>query len=305
MLQTDGLIVNASMEAAKPDRALFSLRDGSRIRVTGICVVEKDENGRNQSFELLFEKAGDIATIQKPPWWTLQHALQAVGIMMLLVVAAAAWVLVLKRRVKQASSQLREANRDLTRLSNLDGLTGIANRRMFDQTLEIEWNRARLIGTHLSLVLVDIDHFKQLNDAAGHQMGDQCLKLIAAELERTAKRTTDFVARFGGEEFVLILPGADPLQAAQLAESARLGVERLGIRYCNQLAGASVTISLGIASAIGDLFPTAEALVGAADGALYVAKHQGRNRAVSHPGPGWDPLLESCFSPPAPDRSSV
>ena len=98
----------------------------------------------------------------------------------------------------------------MTRLSNLDGLTGIANRRKFDQTLEIEWNRARLIGTHLSLVLVDIDHFKRLNDAAGHQMGDECLKLIAAELAKTARRATDLVARFGGEEFVLILPGTDP-----------------------------------------------------------------------------------------------
>jgi diguanylate cyclase (GGDEF)-like protein len=249
-------------------------------------MVEKDENGRNQSFELLFDEVGDIATIQQPPWWTLQYALQALGIMMLVVVAAAAWVVVLKRRVKQASSQLQEANRDLTRLSNLDGLTGIANRRMFDQTLEIEWNRARLIGTHLSLVLVDIDHFKQLNDEAGHQMGDECLKLVAAELANAARRATDFVARFGGEEFVLILPGADPLQAALLAESARLGVKRLGIRYPNQPAGASITISLGIASAIGDLFPSAEALVRAADGALYEAKHQGRNRTVSHSGPG-------------------
>ena len=286
MLQIDGRIVNASMEAVRPDPALFSLRDGSRIRVTGICMVEKDENGRNQSFELLFDEVGDIATIQQPPWWTLQYALQALGIMMLVVVAAAAWVVVLKRRVKQASSQLQEANRDLTRLSNLDGLTGIANRRMFDQTLEIEWNRARLIGTHLSLVLVDIDHFKQLNDEAGHQMGDECLKLVAAELANAARRATDFVARFGGEEFVLILPGADPLQAALLAESARLGVKRLGIRYPNQPAGASITISLGIASAIGDLFPSAEALVRAADGALYEAKHQGRNRTVSHSGPG-------------------
>jgi diguanylate cyclase (GGDEF)-like protein len=286
ILQTDGLIVNASMEAVQPDPALFSLRDGSRIRVIGICMVEKDGNGRNQSLELLFDEAADIATIQQPPWWTLQYALQALGIMIVVVMAGAAWVLVLKRRVKQASSQLQEANRDLTRLSNLDGLTGIANRRMFDQTLEIEWNRARLIGTHLSLVLVDIDHFKQLNDAAGHQMGDECLKLIAAELARAARRATDFVARFGGEEFVLILPGTDPLQAAQLAEAARLGVKRLGIRYSNQPTGASVTISLGIASAIGDRFPSAEALLRAADGALYVAKHQGRNRTVSYPGPG-------------------
>jgi diguanylate cyclase (GGDEF)-like protein len=205
---------------------------------------------------------------------------------MLVVVAAAAWVLVLKRRVKQASSQLQEANLNLTRLSNLDGLTGIANRRMFDQTLEIEWNRARLIGTHLSLVLVDIDHFKRLNDTVGHQMGDECLKLIAAELANAARRATDFVARFGGEEFVLILPGTDPLQAAQLAESARLAVKRLGIRYSNQSAGASVTISLGVASAFGDLFPSAESLVKAADRALYEAKHQGRNRTVSYPGSG-------------------
>ena len=247
-------------------------------------MVEKDGNGRNQSFELLFDEAGDIATIQKPPWWTLQHALQTLEVMIVVLLVTAAWVLVLKRRVKQASSQLQEANRDLTRLSNLDGLTGIANRRMFDHALEIEWNRARLIGTHLSLIMADIDHFKQLNDAAGHLKGDECLKLIASELANVARRATDLVARFGGEEFVLILPGTDPLQAAELAESARLGVKRLGIRYSNQAEGASVTISLGIASVIGDLFPSAEALVKAADGALYVAKHQGRNRAVSYPG---------------------
>jgi len=286
VLDTGGLIVNSSMEAVRPDPALISLRDGSRIRVTGICMVEKDERGRNQSFELLFDEARDIVTIRKPPWWTLQHALDALAIMLLVVVAAAAWVLVLKRRVRQASAQLEEANRTLTRLSTLDALTGIANRRMFDQTLEVEWKRARRIGAHLSLVLVDIDHFKRLNDAGGHQAGDECLKLIASELARAARRSTDFVARVGGEEFVMILPGTDPLQVVQMAESARLGVESLGIRYSNQPAGASVTISLGIASAIGDRFPSAEALVRAADGALYQAKRQGRNRVVAHPGPG-------------------
>jgi diguanylate cyclase (GGDEF)-like protein len=190
------------------------------------------------------------------------------------------------RSLQQASSQLQEANRHLTRLSTLDGLTGIANRRMFDKTLEMEWNRAGLTGTHLSLILADIDHFKRLNDAAGHQAGDDCLKLVAAELAKAGRRATDLAARFGGEEFALILPGTDPLQAAQLAESARLAVKRLGIRYSNQSAGASVTISLGVASAFGDLFPSAESLVKAADRALYEAKHQGRNRTVSYPGSG-------------------
>jgi diguanylate cyclase (GGDEF)-like protein len=188
--------------------------------------------------------------------------------------------------LQETSSQLEEANRDLTRLSTLDGLTGIANRRMFDRTLETEWDRARRMGTQLSLVLVDIDHFKRLNDAAGHQMGDECLRLIASELTAAGRRATDLVARFGGEEFALILPGTGALQAAELAESARLRVEGLGIQYSNIPTGGSVTISLGVVSAIFDVFSTAEGLVGAADSALYAAKHQGRNRVVSYPVPG-------------------
>jgi diguanylate cyclase (GGDEF)-like protein len=185
-----------------------------------------------------------------------------------------------------ASSQLEAANRDLTRLATIDGLTGIPNRRTFDQTLEIAWALARRSGPPLSLIMADIDHFKLLNDTAGHQQGDESLKLIASELAKVAKRSTDFVARVGGEEFALILPGTDSLHAGQLAESARLGVQSLGIRYSVLPVGATVTISLGIATAIGDNFSSAEALMGAADGALYAAKHQGRNKVVLHTGPG-------------------
>jgi diguanylate cyclase (GGDEF)-like protein len=183
--------------------------------------------------------------------------------------------------LQQASSQLEAANRDLTRLATIDGLTGIPNRRMFDQTLEIAWALARRSGP-LSLIMVDIDHFKRLNDTAGHQKGDESLKLIAVELAKVTRRPTDFVARVGGEEFAVILPGTDSLQAARLAESARLGVQSLGIRYSVLPAGATVTISLGIATAIGHNFPSAEALTGAADGALYAAKRQGRNKVVVH-----------------------
>ena len=134
------------------------------------------------------------------------------------------------RSLQQASSQLEDANRDLTRLATTDGLTGIANRRLFDRTLEIEWARAGRSGHPLSLIVADIDHFKSLNDAEGHQKGDESLMLIASELAKGAKRSTDCVARIGGEEFALILPGADSLQATELAESVRLGVQSLGIR---------------------------------------------------------------------------
>jgi diguanylate cyclase (GGDEF)-like protein len=127
--------------------------------------------------------------------------------------------------LEQATLKLAEANRDLTRLSTLDGLTSIANRRLFDQTLEMEWRQARQTGAHLSIVMMDVDHFKRLNDAAGHQAGDECLKRIAKELARPGRRDADLVARIGGEEFALILPGIDLFRAVELAEAARLGVE--------------------------------------------------------------------------------
>ncbi|MGD1070956.1 MAG: diguanylate cyclase [Bryobacteraceae bacterium] len=191
-----------------------------------------------------------------------------------------------------ATSKLGEANRDLTRLSTLDGLTGIANRRMFDQTLEAEWGRVGRTGTHLSIVIMDVDFFKRLNDAAGHQAGDECLSLIATELAKVGRRPNDLVARIGGEEFALILPETDRFQAAELAESARLRVERLQIPHPDSPLGSSVTISLGVASAINGRFHSAAALVGAADHALYEAKRQGRNRTVSvSPAPDYPEAL--------------
>jgi diguanylate cyclase len=129
------------------------------------------------------------------------------------------------------------------------------------------------------VVLTDIDHFKRLNDSAGHPAGDECLKRIAGELAKALKRDTDVVARFGGEEFALILPLTDHFQAAALAESVRKAIERLEIRHPNSPTSAYVTISLGIATAIDARFPTANALVGAADSAIYTAKQRGRNRA--------------------------
>lgn len=183
--------------------------------------------------------------------------------------------------LQETTLKLQEANRYLVRLSTIDGLTGIANRRMFDQTLETEWEEARRTGTPLSVLLADIDHFKRLNDSAGHQAGDECLKAIARELAKSLKRDTDFVARFGGEEFAIILPVTDHAHAAALAESIREAIQILAIRHPNSPTGPTVTISLGVATMAGDNLPTANALVGAADSALYAAKQHGRNRAQS------------------------
>jgi diguanylate cyclase (GGDEF)-like protein len=149
-------------------------------------------------------------------------------------------------------------------------------------TLETEWGRALQRGTHLSIVIMDVDFFKRLNDAAGHQAGDECLSLIAAELGGQGRRASDLVARIGGEEFALILPETDQFQAAEMAETVRLRVAGLSIPHPDSPLGAFVTVSLGVASTIEGSFPCAATLVGAADRALYEAKRRGRNQTVSY-----------------------
>ncbi len=182
--------------------------------------------------------------------------------------------------LERTTSQLQEANRHLMQLSTLDGLTGISNRRSFDATLETEWLHARRAGTPFSVVMADIDFFKRLNDSAGHQTGDECLKLVAQALASAGKRGMDCIARYGGEEFAMLLPGTDEAHAAALAEAARACVHRLEFPHPGSPFGRRVTISLGVATLSGGNYSSPCELVKAADTALYTAKAQGRNRVV-------------------------
>ena len=186
----------------------------------------------------------------------------------------------LVRLVLERTHQLEEANRTLQRLSYLDGLTGIANRRRFEEVLDAEWRRARRAGVPLSLIMIDIDYFKAYNDAYGHQRGDDCLRQVAATLNDCLQRAGDLVARYGGEEFAVILPEADANSAAEMAEALRERVEALEIPH-ETLSGDSVlTISVGVAT----IYPQRElstvALLSAADQALYRAKFEGRNQVL-------------------------
>lgn len=179
--------------------------------------------------------------------------------------------------------KLDDANRELTRLSSVDGLTGIANRRRFDETLAREWRRASRSGVPLSLLIVDVDCFKAFNDNYGHQVGDECLKAVARTLEQCLRRPTDLVARYGGEEFAAILPETGLDGAHAVAESMRAAVEALAITHRFSVATNVVTISTGVACM--EPSPPGETgmaeLLKAADDALYRAKHQGRNRVVA------------------------
>lgn len=175
--------------------------------------------------------------------------------------------------------KLDTANQELLRLSSSDGLTGIPNRRYFDETLEREWRRNRRLGKELALIMCDVDHFKKFNDLYGHQAGDECLRQVAQALSQQADRGADTPARYGGEEFALILPETDIDGAAIVGERVREAVAALGIPHAESLYG-EVTVSLGIAAMIPDENNRSEMLVMAADQALYRAKREGRNRVV-------------------------
>jgi len=185
------------------------------------------------------------------------------------------------RALRDLQIELEKKNKELQRLSSLDGLTGIANRRRFDEYLEQEWLRAARSNKVLSLILTDIDHFKTYNDNYGHQGGDEVLRRVAQSLETGTHRPGDLVARYGGEEFAIILPDTDPVGAASVAESIRQVVERLNIPHGFSSAADHVTISMGIASVIPREGGLPATLIESADGALYEAKHAGRNRYMS------------------------
>ena len=183
--------------------------------------------------------------------------------------------------LEQANEHLAAAIESLHRISTQDGLTGISNRRHFDETLALEWRRAARSRSPLSLLMLDIDYFKAFNDAAGHQAGDDCLRRVAQALGENLHRAADLVSRYGGEEFAILLPETDADAARALAESLREYIESLDIPHPASPLG-HVTVSIGLTCVtpprdgtnVGDF-------IRAADGALYDAKRSGRNRVVA------------------------
>ena len=150
--------------------------------------------------------------------------------------------------VGEKTEELRKANEELRHLANSDELTAVANRRRFEDFVGDEWRRAIRHTTELSLVLFDIDHFKLFNDTYGHHAGDECLKSVAAALTKTIQRSTDLLARFGGEEFAIVLPGTDKAGALKVAEQALNQVNALAIPHRQSPTSTHLTISAGVAT---------------------------------------------------------
>ncbi len=179
------------------------------------------------------------------------------------------------QKLEEAQSALEAANAALKKLSITDGLTRVHNRMYFEQQLAQEWRRCGRQGLPLSVLMVDADHFKQLNDSAGHIAGDHCLMALAETLRHQFRRSGELVARYGGEEFVVLLPDCNQTQALALAEGLRIAVEQLSIPHGGDTY--RLTISVGVSSTLPGTEPP-ESLLAAADHALYDAKANGRNR---------------------------
>ena len=182
---------------------------------------------------------------------------------------------------KKTEAKLIDLQKELEALSFKDGLTGVANRRMFDSVMELEWSNARRNNQPLALIMIDIDYFKQYNDCYGHIQGDQCLQRVAKTLATAATRSRDFFARFGGEEFMLVLPETDEVSAVKVAERCRNLIFKEQIAHSQSAVSQILSISLGVGAIIPahqDAIPT---FIESVDRRLYAAKQRGRNCIAS------------------------
>jgi len=189
----------------------------------------------------------------------------------------------LEEDVAERTAELEAANEQLREMAQRDGLTRLANRRMFDSSLSNEWERHRRDGDPLALLLIDIDHFKQLNDHFGHQSGDRCLQAVAGAMSASLRRPADIAARYGGDEFAVILPETDSAGALEEAERISAAVGELAIAQGPDAASDIVTLSIGVVSRVPAPGRPLEKLIEEADAALYMAKKRGRAQIAVAP----------------------
>ncbi len=178
---------------------------------------------------------------------------------------------------------IKDAEARLRAVAGLDGLTGLPNRRTFDDVLAKEWRRSKRSSDPFSVLMIDLDHFKQYNDSLGHASGDQCLTAVGTVIAESVQRAGDFSARVGGEEFAVVLPATCVSGATAVAENLRAAVERRAIRHPKSSVGPYVTASIGAATVVPDTQKKADEVLKLADMALYRAKDLGRNRVCTFP----------------------
>ncbi len=220
---------------------------------------------------------GDRAAAHEPGWIILVNRAVSLIVIWLSAVMGVR-LLRVKRQVVEHGLELQRVNVELNKLARHDALTGVANRRYFDERLQLEFLRASRDKVPLSLLMIDVDHFKNYNDKNGHQAGDAALLKVAQTIQSSLRRPADMVARYGGEEFAVILPGTGAPGAGERAEAIRKKIEGLEIARPGSRENTTVTVSVGVASITpGENEATPAILISAADTALYQVKQTGRN----------------------------
>jgi diguanylate cyclase (GGDEF)-like protein len=270
--QLDALLIDLTMPDEDGLEAIIKLRDQSLLDDLPIVVVTS--RSEREDLEAAFA-AGGNDFITKPPQSFELIARVSNAVRLKRAVEA--------RRAREAelealTEELAQANARLKALAVLDGLTGIANRRAFDEKITAAWQEHLALAQPLALMLLDVDYFKRYNDSLGHQQGDECLKIVAKALDASIW-SPHLAARYGGEEFVVVLDRHDQSSAAAQAEKVRQAIADLVLPHPNGVR-PYVTVSLGVVSMVPNAENTPKQLIEAADQALYAAKQAGRDRVI-------------------------
>ena len=301
LVQIDGELIGRDLAAVEPTLMLragrllipvilpkdsipgnaLTWKDGTTLRITGVCDVLVDPLNTNlnegavrpQSARILLRSMTDIKVVRAPTWWNTEHTLETLAGALLLMLAAFAWIVVLRHRVAQQTRALRGSEERLRHLSEHDVLTGLPNRLLLNDRLQVCLKRAQRFDTCLGLLMVDVDEFKEVNDALGHRAGDKLLCELAGRLTGCI-RATDTVARIGGDEFIVLLPD---LHAAAEAETIAAKIVAAAARpVAIDHRDAVIKVSVGVVT-YPDGCTELESLMPCADEAMYAAKQKGKN----------------------------
>jgi diguanylate cyclase (GGDEF)-like protein len=281
LLDSAGTVFSAVLPAGLANS--LPLRDGSLIELKGICAITETRASRHfqlpTAFQIMMRSPKDIRVLQKASWWTPEHAMYAFGLTGVIVVGTFCWFIALRRQlrqlVRQRTAELEESHRKLHVMATHDDLTQLLNRRAVLDVLARELARCASEHSHLAVALIDLDHFKKINDTYGHLAGDAVLRAVS-ERVRLAIRPCDSVGRYGGEELLLIMPGVPIGELDELLRQMHQFVCGTPIPIDDQRAVPS-TCSLGVVWLAGEA-PSPEQAISQADTALYRAKALGRNR---------------------------
>jgi diguanylate cyclase (GGDEF)-like protein len=281
-LRSGHFLYSAVLPTANVDAALLHWKEGSAVRVTGICEVLMDPrtsgNGSGAlqpySARILLRAAGDVTILQAPPWWTRERVLALLALVGLVALGAVTWGVALRRKVKQQTDAIRQSEERLRHLSQHDVLTGLPNRFLLNDRLEMALKQSARTGRVVGILMIDLDRFKEINDNMGHRVGDLVLREVAARLAR-AIRASDTVARLGGDEFIVVLPDLHDASEAELVAAKVVQLMDEPISINQELIKISASIGVGCSAQDS---PDPEHLLHEVDAAMYQAKRCGRNR---------------------------